>query len=120
MTVSIQRLIGQMESAIKGFSEKLDEQTEDARDYAKKASTDRAQLFAAIDGVKEQISHMDRRIYVVETKVTSITPVTQDFQNLRLKAEGAGWLGRSLWQIGGWVIGAAASLYAAWQFLAGK
>lgn len=118
--VSMERLIGQMENAIDGFDKKLDAHKLDAKDIAEKASAGRQQIFAAIDAVKDQISHMDKRIYVVETKVTSIVPVTQDFQNLRLKAEGAGWMGKSLWAIGGWLIGAVAALYAGWQFLVSR
>lgn len=62
---------------------------------------------------------IEHRLESVEKWMTVSDPTIQEIRNLKLKAEGAGKLGRFLWVIAGASIGAAAMAVSYWQKLFG-
>lgn len=65
----------------------------------------------------ETLLKIEHRLEKVETWMTNSEPSIKEFRDLRMKAQGAGWLGRWLWLLAGASIGAVAymvSFYRNW------
>lgn len=61
---------------------------------------------------------LDHRFTDLESAVNGQAETLADYQRMRQKAEGAGWLGRKLWWIGGGVLTIAGGLYSSWTTIA--
>lgn len=70
---------------------------------------------AALEGEAKALATLNHRLAGVEQRLDAATPTLREYTEFRLRAEGAGWMGKKLWWIGGGVIAAAAWLYAAWD-----
>lgn len=61
---------------------------------------------------------LDHRFTGLETAVNGQAITLAEYQKMKQKAEGAGWLGKKLWLAGGVVIAAASYLYSGWTTIA--
>jgi|GEM_PF-3270263 Protein of unknown function (DUF1515). len=64
---------------------------------------------------QELLTKLDGRMEKVENDVATAKPTLTEYSNLKLRAEGAGWLGRKLWILATVTISGAAWVYASWD-----
>lgn len=67
-----------------------------------------------------QLNTIGGTIDALSGRVADLEPGVKDYLTMRTKAEGAGWLGRSLWLIGAFLIGAAAWLVSNLNWMIGR
>lgn len=61
---------------------------------------------------------LDQRFNRLEESVNGQALTLAEYQKLKIKAEGAGWLGRRLWVAGGIVLTMAGGIYSSWTAIA--
>lgn len=61
---------------------------------------------------------LDHRFTGLETAVNGQAITLAEYQKMKQKAEGAGWLGKKLWLAGGVVIAFASYIYSGWTTIA--
>lgn len=61
---------------------------------------------------------LDHRFTGLETAVNGQAITLAEYQRMKQKAEGAGWLGKKLWLAGGVVLALASYVYSGWTTFA--
>jgi len=65
----------------------------------------------ALENIDKKVDHVIYRVDNLETDFRETAPTIQEWIATKHKIQGAGWLGKTLWIIGGFLLGAAASTY---------
>lgn len=58
---------------------------------------------------------LDQKFMRLEESVNGQALTLAEYQTLKIKAEGAGWLGRKLWLVGGFILTIAGGIYTSWN-----
>jgi hypothetical protein len=82
-------------------------------DEAGRASESRSRMFERMEKQGKDMVELRRDVERLQDTYEEAAPTLHEFRTMKLKADGAGILGRVLLRFGGWVLGAAAALYAA-------
>lgn len=75
-------------------------------------------IWDKLNGQEVTLAVLGDRLGRVEEKISGQELTLQEYQDLKKKAEGAGWLGRRLLWVGSLVLGAAGWIYASWSTIA--
>jgi hypothetical protein len=74
----------------------------------------------------EKLSDQDKTLAILEHRFTGLETAVNgqaltlaEYQRMKQKAEGAGWLGRKLWGLGGVLLSVAGGIYYWWSAIAG-
>lgn len=76
------------------------------------ASDSRRRMHERMDKHTELLLDISPRVASLEHSVEVQAPTLEEYRTLKAKALGAGSLGKALWRMGAWLIGAAAALIA--------
>lgn len=74
-------------------------------------------LWEEVNAMRGVLIGQEHRMANIEKSVAGAQPTIDDVKAMKQKAAGAGWLGRMLWRIGGWVLAGAVGIYASWENL---
>lgn len=85
----------------------------------RKAHASRKAQYEATERQGATLVKIEHRLELVENFVVENRPTLQEFRDLKLKVQGAGWLGRWLYVLAGATIGVAATLVGYWNKLFG-
>lgn len=72
-------------------------------------------VWEKLNDQEKVIALIDHRLLKIEEAVAGQTLTLGQYQAMKLKAEGAGWLGKKLMWVGSIVLGAAGWIYASWD-----
>lgn len=72
-------------------------------------------IWDKLNGQDVTLALLGDRLGRVEDKISGQELTLQEYQDLKKKAEGAGWLGRRLLWFGSVVLGAAGWIYGSWS-----
>lgn len=98
-------IIGKLE----GIEKRLDRQDES-----------RNKLHERVNELVLRQTHQESDVLSIKNKVEGMSKITASVESLRIKAEGAGTLGRFLLWVGGGLLSAAGGASAAWMLLTGR
>lgn len=90
----------------------LKQDIQQIRDDGSKRGRD---IWEKLNGQDVTLALLGDRLGRVEQKISGQELTLQEYQDLKKKAEGAGWLGRRLLWLGSFVLGAAGWIYASWS-----
>ncbi|TRL39816.1 hypothetical protein [Rhizobium straminoryzae] len=76
-------------------------------------------IWEKLNAQDTQIALLAHRFASLEESVSGQALTLSQYQDLRKKAEGAGWLGQKLLLLGSFVLGAAGWIYGSWSTIAG-
>lgn len=87
----------------------------DLQEIRKEGSKRGQDIWRKLSDQDTQLALLGDRLGRVEGKLSGQELTLQEYQDLKKKAEGAGWLGRRLLWLGSFVLGAAGWIYASWS-----
>lgn len=100
---------------------RVDEQLKAVLAELKDSKDSRGKQAEVIDNLRIAVSDIQTRVGNVETKLASAQPTIEEFITIKHKVVGAGQLGRWIWLIGAFLLGAtAASRTVIIHWLTGK
>ena len=73
----------------------------------------RKEIYRTLHDIDKKVDHTIYRINTLEGEFREAAPTIDEWIATKHKIQGAGWLGKTLWIIGGFLLGAAASTYGA-------
>lgn len=97
---------------LEGIEEMLARQIKDADTDRREAKDHRSAVYKKLEEQELALAQVDARVQRLETAVHVMEPAISEVNEWRSRARAAGWLGRGLWVIGGFVLAAAAWLTA--------
>ncbi len=97
-------------SQLQSLDERLQQIEKDGKERGRR-------LWEEVNAIRETLIAQEHRMANMEKSVAGAQPTIDDVKAMKQKAAGAGWLGRMLWRIGGWVLAGAVGIYASWENL---
>lgn len=98
-------IIGKLES----IEKRLDRQDES-----------RNRLHARVNDLVLRQTHQEADVHSIKAQVEGMNKITASVEKLRIRAEGAGTLGKFLLWVGGGILSAAGGFSAAWMLITGR
>lgn len=74
-------------------------------------------LWEEVNSLRDMMIRQEVRVANIESGFASAKPTIDDVHAMKLKAAGAGLLGRALWVTGGWLMAGAVWVYASWEYV---
>lgn len=97
---------------LEGIEGMLARQLEDAAVDRRDAKDHRSAVYKKLEEQELALAQVDARVQRLEATMHVMEPSISEFNEWRSRARAAGWLGRTLWVAGGFVLAAAAWLTA--------
>ena len=91
--------LGSLTQSVKNLNEKLEA-----------AERSRTAMWEQLREIQNTLAQVTAQLKQQDEVLATLRPHVEQFAALQMRAEGAGWLGRWVWAIGGFVIATAAWL----------
>jgi len=95
------------------FDEISRQLSEDRRDSAES----RRRTYEKLDSTNASITALDNRVDGLEKSINTMSPTVAEFLEYKSQVRGAGRLGKGLWWLGGFILGAAVALVNGWNWI---
>ena len=117
---AIYESVGRLTEAVRSLADKIE--ANEKRNVAAiiDANASRKDVHRRLDDIVDRTSHLENGTAEIKRKVDAMEEVTIEVTTLRHQAQGAGTLGHWLITIGGWLLGAAATVVSAYTYLTGR
>lgn len=117
---NIYRILGELTGEVKGLRRDVQEDREASKEYRSAVRKDIQDVVLRITHVETETATLRRETSSISRRVDKLQAVTDDVQELRAKAAGAGLLGHWLVRIGIGVVTLGGWLYAAYAWVVGR
>lgn len=95
-----ERDLGRLEEGLRNIEKSIE-----------RSDVSRKQLYDKLDGMDTKVTELSMAVKQVTKELNELKPTVAEYTATQYKVEGAGWLGKALWAIGGVVLAVALWLY---------